>query len=313
LSPQLQRPLKTPDYEQTNPKSESRNPKQIQITKAARNKPVWNISDLDFGFVSDCRPHPRRLASLGFGFRYSDLIMLPQLTPFDGVLLVDKPPRLTSHDVVDRIRRHFGFNKVGHCGTLDPAATGLLVIVLERATKLQDKLMADDKTYEGTLRLGVATDSQDADGEIVAEKPVPPLVAADIEAIFQKFTGDIQQIPPMVSAKKIGGVPLYKMARKGKTIEREPRTVHIYSFKLLNFESPRADFRVTCTKGTYVRTLCHDIGEQLGCGGHLAALRRTRSGNLDIADAKPLDELLKLNRQQLEPHIVSILKLIKPA
>jgi tRNA pseudouridine55 synthase len=239
--------------------------------------------------------------------------MMPQLTPFDGVLLVDKPPRLTSHDVVDRIRRHFGFNKVGHCGTLDPAATGLLVIVIERATKLQDKLMADDKTYEGTLKLGIATDSQDADGEVTAEKPVPPLTAADIEAIFKKFTGDIQQIPPMVSAKKVAGVALYKLHRKGKTVEREPRSVHIYDFRLLNFASPDAEFRVTCTKGTYVRTLCHDIGEQLGCGAHLATLRRTRSGQLDIKDAKPLNDLLLLNRQELQPHVIPILKLIKPA
>lgn len=239
--------------------------------------------------------------------------MQPQLTPFDGVLLVDKPPCLTSHDVVDRIRRHFGFHKVGHCGTLDPAATGLLIIVLERATKLQDRLMADDKTYEGTLQLGIATDSQDADGEVIAEKPVPPLVAADIEAIFTKFTGDIQQMPPMVSAKKIGGVPLYKLARKGKTVERELRNVHIYNFQLLKFESPRADFRLTCTKGTYVRTICHDIGEQLGCGGHLAALRRTRSGKLDVKDAHKLDELLLLNRQELQPRIIPILQLIKPA
>ena len=239
--------------------------------------------------------------------------MHPQLSPFDGVLLVDKPPRLTSHDVVDRLRRHFGFHKVGHCGTLDPAATGLLLIVLERATKLQDRLMLDDKTYEGTLQLGIATDSQDADGEITAEKPVPPLTVADIEAIFAKFTGDIQQMPPMVSAKKIGGVPLYKLARKGKTVERELRNVHIYNFQLLKFESPRAEFRVTCTKGTYVRTICHDIGEQLGCGGHLAALRRTRSGRFDVKDAHKLDELLLLNRQVLQPRIIPILELIKPA
>src|SRR5213594_3175760 len=126
--------------------------------------------------------------------------MQPQLTPFDGVLLVDKPPRLTSHDVVDRVRRHFGFKKVGHCGTLDPAATGLLVLVIERATKLQHHLMADDKTYEGTMLLGVATDSQDADGAVIAEKPVPPLTTDDIERVFTKFRGDIQQVPPMVSA-----------------------------------------------------------------------------------------------------------------
>jgi tRNA pseudouridine55 synthase len=235
--------------------------------------------------------------------------MHPQLTPFDGILLVDKPPRLTSHDVVDRVRRHFGFKKVGHCGTLDPAATGLLIIVLERATKLQDRLMADDKTYEGTLHLGVATDSQDADGEVLAEKPVPALSAAELEAVIAKFRGDIQQIPPMVSAKKIGGQTLYKLARKGKTIEREPRNVHIYDFRILNISLPRVQFRITCTKGTYVRTLCHDIGELLGCGGHLAELRRTRSGQLDVKDAHTLDALLQLNRAQLQPLIVPILKL----
>jgi tRNA pseudouridine55 synthase len=236
---------------------------------------------------------------------------LPQLTPFDGVLLVDKPARLTSHDVVDRIRRQFGFKKVGHCGTLDPAATGLLVVVLERATKLQDRLMADDKTYEGILRLGIATDSQDADGKVLAEKPVPALSAADIEAVCAKFRGDIQQIPPMVSAKKIQGQTLYKLARKGKTIEREPRTVHIYDLSVLNVALPDIAFRVTCTKGTYVRTLCHDIGELLGCGGHLASLRRTRSGNLDLKDAHPLAELLNLDRQRLQPFIIPVLKLIK--
>jgi tRNA pseudouridine55 synthase len=235
--------------------------------------------------------------------------MLPQLTPFDGILLVDKPPILTSHDVVDRIRRQFGFKKVGHCGTLDPAATGLLIIVLERATKLQDRLMSDDKTYEGTLCLGITTDSQDADGQVLAQKPVPPLTEADLEAVIAKFRGDIQQIPPMVSAKKVAGQPLYKLARKGKTIEREPRSVHIYDFRILSVALPRVQIRVTCTKGTYVRTLCHDIGELIGCGGHLAELRRTRSGKFDVQDAHRLDDLLTLNRAQLQPLIIPILKL----
>jgi tRNA pseudouridine55 synthase len=237
--------------------------------------------------------------------------MLPQLSPFDGVLLVDKPPRLTSHDVVDRIRRHFGFNKVGHCGTLDPLATGLLLIVLERATKLQDRLMSDDKVYEGTMRLGIATDSQDADGEVVAEKPVPALTAEDIEKVLTRFRGDIQQIPPMVSAIKHQGQPLYKLARKGKTVEREPRTIHIYDLRVLGMTLPEVQFRCACTKGTYVRTLCADIGEQLGCGAHLASLRRTRSGDFDVANARPLDELLKMSRTQLQPHIVSVLSLVK--
>jgi tRNA pseudouridine55 synthase len=236
--------------------------------------------------------------------------MHPQLTAFDGVLLVDKPPRLTSHDVVDRIRRHFGFKKVGHCGTLDPAATGLLVIVLERATKLQANLMSEDKTYEGVLRLGITTDSQDADGAVTGERPVPALTEADIEAAFAKFRGDIRQIPPMVSAIKHEGTPLYKLARKGKTIEREPRLVHIYDLRLLKLALPDVHFRCACTKGTYVRTLCHDIGETLGCGAHLAELRRTRSGKFDVKDAKPLGDLLQLKRDQLQPLIIPILKLV---
>ena len=237
--------------------------------------------------------------------------MLPQLTPYDGVLLVDKPARLTSHDVVDYIRREFGFRKVGHCGTLDPAATGLLVLVLEHATKLQDRLMSADKSYEGTMRLGIATASQDADGVVLAEKPVPPLTAAEIEAVIAKFRGDIQQIPPMVSAKKIDGQTLYKLARKGQTVVREPRLVHIYDFTVLKIALPCIDFRVTCTKGTYVRTLCYDIGELLGCGAHLAALRRTRSGKLDVKDAHQLDALLKLKRTELVPLIIPVLKLLK--
>ncbi|MGA2222034.1 MAG: tRNA pseudouridine(55) synthase TruB [Verrucomicrobiia bacterium] len=237
--------------------------------------------------------------------------MQPQLSPFDGVLLVDKPPRLTSHDVVDRLRRHFGFKKVGHCGTLDPAATGLLVIVLERATKLQDQLMADDKTYEGTMLLGVATDSQDADGKIVAEKPVPPLTADDIEQVFARFRGDIQQIPPMVSALKHKGQPLYKLARKGITVEREPRNVHIYDLRLLKLDLPRVEFRVACTKGTYVRTLCSDIGDVLGCGAHLAELRRLRSGAFDVRNARTLDDLLKMSREELQDAVIPILKLVK--
>jgi tRNA pseudouridine55 synthase len=238
--------------------------------------------------------------------------MQPQLSPFDGVLLVDKPPRLTSHDVVDRLRRHFGFKKVGHCGTLDPAATGLLVIVLERATKLQDRLMADDKTYEGAMLLGVATDSQDADGEIIAEKRVPPLVAEDIERVFAKFRGDIQQIPPMVSALKHKGQPLYKLARKGKTVERGPRTVHVYDLRLLKLDLPRVEFRVTCTKGTYVRTLCSDIGDVLGCGAHLAELRRLRSGEFDVKNARTLDDLLGMSPEVLQTAIIPILSLVKP-
>ena len=236
--------------------------------------------------------------------------MQQQLTPFDGVLLVDKPAGMTSHDVMDRVRRQFGFKKVGHCGTLDPAATGLLILVVERATKLQDRLMSVDKTYEGTMLLGISTDSQDVDGEVIAEKPVPPLTENDIEEALAKFRGDIQQVPPMVSAVKHQGTPLYKLARKGKTVEREPRLVHIYDLRVLAVELPRIRFRVACTKGTYVRTLCSDIGDLLGCGAHLYELRRTQSGNFQVNDAHSLEEILKQTREQLKTFIIPILKLV---
>ena len=236
--------------------------------------------------------------------------MQPLLTPFDGVLLVDKPSGLTSHDVVDRVRRRFGFKKVGHCGTLDPAATGLLILVIERATKLQDRLMSDDKTYEGTMLLGVSTDSQDADGAVIAEKPVPPLTEADIEGAFAKFRGDLQQIPPMVSAVKHQGTALYKLARKGKTVEREPRLIHIYDLSTLGLDLPRIRFRVACTKGTYVRTLCSDIGDLLGCGAHLHELRRVRSGKFDVKDAHTLESIMQQSREQLQPFIIPILKFL---
>jgi len=223
--------------------------------------------------------------------------------------LVDKPAGLTSHDVVDRVRRQFGFKKVGHCGTLDPAATGLLILVLERATKLQDRLMSEDKTYEGTMLLGVCTDSQDADGRVIAEKTVPPLTGEEIEAAFAKFRGDIQQVPPMVSAVKHQGTPLYKLARKGKTVEREPRLVHIYDLRVLELALPRIKFRAACTKGTYVRTLCSDIGDLLGCGAHLSELRRIRSGKFDVKDTHSLEAILQRTREQLREIIIPILKL----
>lgn len=235
--------------------------------------------------------------------------MRPELTPFDGVLLVDKPRGLTSHDVVDRVRRHFGFRKVGHCGTLDPMATGLLVLVLERATKIQQRLMSDDKTYEGTLRLGITTDSHDVDGHVIAEHPVPPLTLEQFESILARFRGDIWQTPPMVSAVKHAGTPLYKLARKGQVVEREARLVHIYELVVLEFCPPDIRLRITCTKGTYVRTLCHDIGQALGCGGHLAELRRTRSGRFDVANALPLERVLQLDRDALIPHLVPLLQL----
>jgi tRNA pseudouridine55 synthase len=232
--------------------------------------------------------------------------MQPRLDPLDGVLLVDKPTGLTSHDVVDAVRRKFRFKKTGHCGTLDPLATGLLILVLGRATKLSESLMNDDKTYEGAMTLGVRTDSHDAEGEIVETKPVPPLTEANIDAAFAKFRGDIYQTPPMVSAVKHQGRPLYKLARKGQTVEREPRLIHIYELSLLKFAPPRVEFRCACTKGTYVRTLASDIGDALGCGAHLADLRRTKSGKFDINDAHRLDDILNGSFETLRQWVVPI-------
>ncbi len=200
----------------------------------------------------------------------------------NGVLLVDKGPDMTSHDVVAVARRCLGTKKIGHCGTLDPMATGLLILVIGTATKIQDLLMAEEKEYTGSLRLGIATNSQDREGEVVEEHPVPALGESDLRAAFDAFKGDFYQTPPMVSAIKVGGVPLYKMARKGQEIEREPRFVRVFDYDILKFESPDVDFRVVCSKGFYVRTYAHDIGQKLGCCAHLTSLRRTRSGKFRI-------------------------------
>lgn len=232
-----------------------------------------------------------------------------ELDPWDGVLVVDKPSGMTSHDVVAMIRRQFKIPKVGHGGTLDPQATGLLLILLGRGTKLSDELMASDKVYEGEMLLGVTTDSQDADGAVVSERDPSGVTSEALSAALAKYTGDMMQTPPMVSAVKVNGVPLYKMARKGKVVEREPRFVHVYEFRLISLEMPRARFVVRCTKGTYVRTLCADVGEALGCGAHLSALRRTRSGMFSIEEALPLDTLLGLTVGGLVEKVISVRKL----
>ncbi|MDQ2918686.1 MAG: tRNA pseudouridine(55) synthase TruB, partial [Verrucomicrobiota bacterium] len=212
----------------------------------------------------------------------------------DGVLLVDKAPGMTSHDVVALIRRRLQIKKVGHCGTLDPIATGLLLLTLGRGTKIQDLLMSEDKEYAGTLMLGATTDTQDREGQILQERPVPPLTDEMVRAAFEKFRGDFYQMPPMVSAIKQGGVPLYKLARQGKTVEREPRLVHVYNYTIDRIAPPEIDFSVGCSKGFYVRTYVHDIGEELGCGAHLKNLRRTRSGRFLVDGAITVDEIHNL-------------------
>src|SRR4051794_11153086 len=176
-----------------------------------------------------------------------------QYQNLDGVLLIDKATGMTSHDVVAIVRRRLGIKKVGHCGTLDPLATGLLIIVIGRGTKIQDLLMAEDKEYVGTMKLGEMTDSQDADGQVIEARPVPELTREQIDGAFAKFRGDFYQTPPMVSAIKKEGVPLYKLARQGKTVEREPRFVHVFSYEVQDIALPEIAFRVTCSKGFYVR------------------------------------------------------------
>ena len=201
---------------------------------------------------------------------------------------------MTSHDVVAIARRQLraaGVEKVGHCGTLDPLATGLLILTIGRGTKIQDLLMAEDKEYVGAMKLGEITDSQDADGEVTETREVPQLTREQIDAAFAKYHGDFYQTPPMVSAIKKGGVPLYKLARKGQVVEREPRFVHVYAHEITAVRLPEIDFRVVCSKGFYVRTYANDIGEELGCGAHLRALRRTKSGKFTLEHAVSTETL----------------------
>lgn len=227
-------------------------------------------------------------------------------TEIDGVLLVDKAQGMTSHDVVAITRRVLNTRKVGHCGTLDPLATGLLLITIGRGTKIQDLLMSEDKEYVGTMRFGEITDSQDADGQVLETRPVPEFSSEEIAAAFARFQGDFYQTPPMVSAIKKDGVPLYKLARQGKQVEREPRFVHVYASEIQAVRLPEVDFRVVCSKGFYVRTYAHDIGQELGCGAHLRALRRTKSGRFTVTGAVTVEELKTLPFEQLAGRVLSL-------
>ena len=217
-----------------------------------------------------------------------------------GVLLVDKPQGLTSHDVVDKIRHATNMRRIGHTGTLDPAATGLLILCLGKATRLSEHFTKLSKVYEGTIRFGIISDSYDLDGNILEERqedwPDPQqlidnLSAETIQAKCNQYTGTIEQIPPMVSAVKVGGERLYKKARKGETVERKPRTAVVDEFKVISYTAPDAQLRVQCSSGTYVRSLCHDVGQDLKCGAVLAALRRTAVGTHRVDNALTLDKL----------------------
>ncbi|MDD5449740.1 MAG: tRNA pseudouridine(55) synthase TruB [Candidatus Omnitrophica bacterium] len=218
----------------------------------------------------------------------------------DGILIVDKPQRMTSHDVVDFIRRKFKIKKVGHAGTLDPMATGVLVVLLGRATKLSSVLMNTDKEYEVIMSLGKRTDTGDADGRIIADNGDYSGVTKErLEEAMKKFTGRIAQTPPMMSAIKHKGKKLYELARKGIEVERQPRPIIIKELTLAWFKAPDAMLNVKCSKGTYVRVLCDDIGLDLGCGGFVSRIKRLRSGEFSIKDAVSLEDLKNMGRDDL--------------
>ncbi len=222
----------------------------------------------------------------------------------DGLLLIDKPAGLSSAQVVAAVKRRFRFNKVGHGGTLDPGATGLLVLLVGKGTSLSSAVMGGDKVYTGEILVGTETTTQDTEGEIVAELPYDLVTGERLAKEMAALRGDIYQTPPMVSAIKVNGVPLYKLARKGETVAREPRLVHVYDFRLLGYEAPVGRFEVLCGKGTYIRTLCHDVGKALGCGACMKSLRRVSSGKLNVADALTLDAALALDRDALLARII---------
>jgi tRNA pseudouridine55 synthase len=208
-----------------------------------------------------------------------------------GLLLVDKPEGPSSAHVVHRAKVSLGAKKVGHLGTLDPFASGLLLLGINEGTKISDIFLRAPKSYRGVLVLGVATDSQDSTGVVVKTRPVPPLADRDLRALEQRFRGELQQIPPMFSALKRDGVRLYKLARQGKEVPRQPRTIQIESIRLQQIDCTELSIDVTCSRGTYVRTLASDLGEALGCGAHLKSLRRIACGHLRIEQAVTFDEL----------------------
>lgn len=228
----------------------------------------------------------------------------------EGILLVDKPQGITSHDVVGKMRRVFHMKKVGHAGTLDPMATGMLLILIGKATKASQYLMSMDKEYAGRVKLGVVTDSQDADGEVTEERPVPELTEEQVKAEMKTFLGDQYQTPPMFSAKKINGQKLYKLARQGITVPREPRVIHISRFDITKFELPEISFIVGTSKGAYVRTIAHDLGERFGCGGHLNELRRTAVGQFRIENASTIEELENMSPSTLRKQLIPVIQAV---
>lgn len=224
-----------------------------------------------------------------------------------GIINVYKEKGFTSHDVVAKLRGIVGQKKIGHTGTLDPDATGVLPVCLGKATKLCDLLTDKDKTYEAVMLLGMTTDTQDVTGRILEERSTETLTADKVREVIESFVGDYDQIPPMYSALKVNGKKLYELAREGKVVERKARPVKILDIRIIEMDLPRVRMEISCSKGTYIRTLCHDIGEQLGCGGCMESLIRTRVSAFQIKDAKTLEEIGALKQEgMLEEILVPI-------
>lgn len=223
----------------------------------------------------------------------------------NGILIIDKPLHLTSHDVVARVRRVARQKKIGHAGTLDPLATGVLVLALGKATRTIEYLTLDDKIYEAKVRLGQSTTTYDAQGEVIRQYEGPLPTAKGIESALEPFRGAIMQKPPIFSAIKKGGEALYKKARRGETVKIEPRPITIYKLELTSWLPPDIGLTVHCSKGTYIRSLAHDLGAALSTGAHLAGLRRTVSGSFTLADAYPLEDIITMTADQIQ-------RLLKP-
>ncbi len=222
----------------------------------------------------------------------------------DGILLVDKPKGMTSHDVIDFVRRNFGIAKAGHAGTLDPSATGLLVVLIGKATKFSSRFLGEDKEYEAVMTLGRKTHTGDADGRIMQERPVSGISEESIRSVFAGFEGEIDQVPPMVSALHHKGRRLYELARKGTEVPREPRRINIMELRIDSIELPDIRFTVRCSKGTYIRKLCDDIGEALGCGAHLSGLRRLKAGDFTVNDSADMETLKSFSAEDLERRLL---------
>lgn len=209
----------------------------------------------------------------------------------EGIIVVDKPSGMTSHDVVSRVRRRFNMRRVGHAGTLDPLATGVLIMLLGRSTKLFDQFVSFDKAYAATLKLGTQTTSADITGEIIDQKPFDHISQIQVETVLRQFVGESEQMPPMVSAVKYKGERLYRLARKGIVVERPARKIRIDVLNMIDFQLPQVRFYLECSKGTYVRTLAEDVGAKLGCGACITQIQRTRVGKFQLEDAVKLEDL----------------------